>query len=308
MTKNKRLLPFNVVDAATERLFSSLSEFSGVCVSFSGGKDSSVLLHLTAKLARIMQRKIDVLFIDWEVQFGMTIEHIARLRDEYQDVIDQFYWVALPLTTVNATSQIEPLWTCWEREKTWFRSPPAVAITDEGYFDFYQYGMTFETFTREFARWYARTRLSRSVVMTGIRADESLTRFNSICNRRKKRYRPDWPWTTGLKDCEGWLAHPLYDWKTADIWLWAEQNGCVMNPLYEVMYKAGMNLRSMRICEPYGAEQRQNLWLYELAEPEHWDRLCRRPYRSSACRRDQPVLCPPGISLPRRNELAAVCP
>ncbi len=32
------------------------------------------------------------------------------------------------------------------------------------------------------------------------------------------------------------------------------------NPLYNIMYQAGVPLRHMRICEPFGPEQ-QGLWL-----------------------------------------------
>lgn len=33
------------------------------------------------------------------------------------------------------------------------------------------------------------------------------------------------------------------------------------------MYQAGVPLRHMRICEPFGPEQRQGLWLYHVIEP-----------------------------------------
>lgn len=38
----------NVVDATQERIKWTLENLSRVCVSFSGGKDSTVMLHLTA--------------------------------------------------------------------------------------------------------------------------------------------------------------------------------------------------------------------------------------------------------------------
>jgi predicted phosphoadenosine phosphosulfate sulfurtransferase len=59
-------------------------------------------------------QKISVLFIDWEAQFSCTIAHCEKLRALYQDVIDTFYWVALPLTTQNALTQYKPQWQCWE--------------------------------------------------------------------------------------------------------------------------------------------------------------------------------------------------
>lgn len=42
------------------------------------------------------------------------------------------------------------------------------------------------------------------------------------------------------------------------------------------MYQAGVPLRYMRICEPFGPEQRQGLWLYHVLEPERWAAMCQR--------------------------------
>ncbi len=66
-------LPLNILEAARERITWTLNTLPRVCVSFSGGKDSGLMLHLTAELARQMGKKICVLFIDWEAQFSCTI-------------------------------------------------------------------------------------------------------------------------------------------------------------------------------------------------------------------------------------------
>lgn len=47
-------------------------------------------------------------------------------------------------------------------------------------------------------------------------------------------------------------------------------------PLYNLMYQAGVPTRYMRICEPFGPEQRQGLWLYHVIEPERWAMMCSR--------------------------------
>lgn len=65
-------------------------------VCLSGGKDSTVLLHLTADVARRKKRRFSVLFIDWEAQYQCTIAHILKMREMYRDVTETFYWVALP--------------------------------------------------------------------------------------------------------------------------------------------------------------------------------------------------------------------
>lgn len=232
------------------------------------------MLHLAAQHARLLNKKIDVLFIDWEAQFSCTIQHIENMRTQYVDVIAEFWWVALPLTTQNSLSQFQPEWQCWEPNTQWVRQPPPDAITDPGYFPFYQQGMTFETFVRSFADWFSRNR--PAAVMIGIRADESYNRFLTIANARKQRFADDKPWTTVAPGGHAWYIYPIYDWKTADIWTWFAQTECSYNPLYNLMYQAGVPPRYMRICEPFGPEQRQGLWLYHVVEPERWAAMCER--------------------------------
>lgn len=193
---------------------------------------------------------------------------------QYADVIEQYWWVALPLTTQNALTQFEPEWQCWEPGKQWVRQPPAEAITDPACFDFYQPGMTFEAFVRAFSDWYAQRR--PAAMMVGIRADESYNRFLTIANARKQRFADDKPWTTVAPGGHAWYIYPLYDWKTADIWTWFAKTGGCYNPLYDLMFQAGVPPRYMRICEPFGPEQRQGLWLYHVVEPERWAAMCER--------------------------------
>jgi predicted phosphoadenosine phosphosulfate sulfurtransferase len=42
------------------------------------------------------------------------------------------------------------------------------------------------------------------------------------------------------------------------------------------MGKAGLTLSQMRICQPYGDDQRRGLWLFHLIEPETWARVVAR--------------------------------
>jgi len=274
MSLYKLSLNQNVLNATQERMTWTLENFARVCVSFSGGKDSTVMLYLACECARRMRRKIDVLFIDWEAQFTSTIQHIENMRTHFHDVIDNFWWVALPLTTQNSLSQFQPEWQCWEAGTNWVRQPPSDAITDPGYFDFYRQGMTFEAFVRAFSEWFSQNR--PAAVMIGIRADESYNRFLAIANARKLRFADDKPWTTVAPGGHAWYVYPIYDWKTADIWTWFAKTGSSYNTLYDLMYQAGVPLRYMRICEPFGPEQRQGLWLYHVVEPERWAAMCER--------------------------------
>ncbi|EQB7257421.1 phosphoadenosine phosphosulfate reductase family protein, partial [Escherichia coli] len=163
----------DVLSATVQRIEWLFDSFISVCLSFSGGKDSTVLYHLMAEVARRKKRHFSVLFIDWEAQYQCTIAHIQNMREMYLDVTDNFYWVALPLTTVNGVSQFQPEWICWEPGLEWVRQPPEIAITDMAYFPFYRYAMTFEEFVPAFSSWFAGNRCGVAI-LTGVRADESL--------------------------------------------------------------------------------------------------------------------------------------
>ena len=106
-------LDMNVFDAALMRLDWVFDTFEQVCLSFSGGKDSTVLFHLAAAVARKKGKKFAVLFVDWEAQYLLTIQHVQNMKERYQDVVSRFYWVALPMTTVSGVSQHEPEWVAW---------------------------------------------------------------------------------------------------------------------------------------------------------------------------------------------------
>ncbi|AIJ09078.1 MULTISPECIES: phosphoadenosine phosphosulfate reductase [Edwardsiella] len=266
----------NVLHAAMERIDWIFRTFTSVCLSFSGGKDSTILFHLVANVARKKKRRFSVLFIDWEAQYECTILHVRKMRDVYQDVTENFYWIALPLKTVNGVSQFQPEWVCWEPKVEWVRQPPDHAIVDSAYFPFYRHAMTFEEFVVDFSSWLASTNKCAVAILTGVRADESLNRFMGLVSHRKQRYADDKPWSTASPKGDYYTMYPLYDWKVRDIWIYNSRTNAIVNPVYNLMYRAGVSLHNMRVCEPFGPEQRKGLWLYHVLEPESWARMCSR--------------------------------
>lgn len=272
MSRLKKSLGIDVLTAARQRISRIFDDFDQICVSFSAGKDSTVLLHLTAEEARRRGRRIAVLLIDLEAQYKHTIDHARRCFDIHADVIDP-YWVALPLSLRNAVSQFEPQWICFDpdRREDWVRTPPELAITNPDAFPFFQAGMEFEDFVEEFALWYGAGRATACLV--GIRADESLNRFRTLI--KEKTTHQGLRWTTWIG--EGvFNAYPLYDWRTEDIWIYSARAALPQNPIYDLMSRAGVPLALQRICQPYGDDQKRGLWLYHLLEPETWGRVVAR--------------------------------
>ena len=263
----------DVYAAARERVAWVFDTFPRVCVSFSGGKDSTVLLHIAAEEAWRRRRKIGLLFIDLEAQYRLTIEHVAECFRLYADCAEP-YWVALPLALRNAVSVFEPKWECWspEARDAWVRPPHPMAVTDPSFFPFFRRGMEFEEFVPAFAEWFGGGQLTASVV--GIRADESLNRFRTLIMRGKTRMAGR-SWTTWTGKAT-WNVYPIYDWRTEDLWTYTALEGKPYNRLYDRMHAAGLSIHQMRICQPYGDDQRKGLWLYHVVEPETWGRVVAR--------------------------------
>lgn len=269
----KRPLGIDVLEAARQRIAWVFENIPRIYVSFSGGKDSTAMLHLAAIEARSRGRRIGCLFVDLEGQYKLTIDHIHECLDLYSDVLEP-YWVCLPLHLRNAVSQYQPDWICWDPDRAadWIRKPPQIAITDPEHFPFFRSGMEFEEFVPEFGHWYGGGRLTACLV--GIRTDESLNRFRTIAAGRKQPLDGKC-WTTWVGQSL-YNAYPVYDWRTRDVWIYAAKSGLPYNRLYDRMHQAGLSIHQMRICQPYGDDQRKGLWLFHLIEPETWARVVAR--------------------------------
>jgi len=268
----KKSLGINVYEAAKQRIAWTFDTFPHIYVSFSGGKDSSVMLHLVMDEAIKRNREVGILFIDLEGQYKMTIDYILQTYEEYH-LNARLFWIALPIHLRNAVSQYQPDWICWDpkAEEQWIRRPPSNAITDQNYFPFYTYAMEFEEFIEYFGDWYGKGELTACLV--GIRSDESLNRYRTIA--REKQCIEGKKWTTYMNNAT-FNVYPIYDWKTQDIWTYNGKFKKSYNHLYDYMFKAGLSIHQARICQPYGDDQRKGLWLFHVIEPETWKRVVAR--------------------------------
>ncbi|WP_295442549.1 DUF3440 domain-containing protein [uncultured Thiodictyon sp.] len=273
----KHYLKIDCYTAARARVRTILEQFPRFYVSFSGGKDSGALLNLVVDVARELGRlPVTALILDLEGQYQHTIDYLSRECDRPEV---NALWVCLPLHLRNAVSQFQPHWLCWDPRcpEKWIRPLPQRrdVIADEDYFPFFRRGMEFEEFVPAFGDWFADG--VDTACFVGIRSDESLNRYRTITSGVKQPWQGH-PWTTRVTRDTGHVynAYPIYDWRTEDVWIANARQGWDYNRVYDLMHLAGLGIHQMRLCQPYGDDQRKGLWLFKILEPETWSRVVER--------------------------------
>jgi len=270
----KKYKSTDVLTEAKNRIADVFDHFERIYVSFSAGKDSTILLHLVVQEAIKRNKKVGVLFVDLEAQYRATIEH-ARVCFELYKEHTEFYWVCLPIALRNAVSNFAPQWQCWDPDskELWVRPLPPEAVSQESFFPFFERGMEFEEFVPLFGKWFSQGK--NCACLVGIRADESLNRFRTIASKTKTTFESRNHTTLVLTGI--YNVYPLYDWSVSDVWLFHSRHAALpYNRIYDLMYRAGLTPAQMRICQPYGDEQRRGLWLYHVLEPDTWYKVVSR--------------------------------
>jgi predicted phosphoadenosine phosphosulfate sulfurtransferase len=270
----KQYLEKDVYSAALERIAYVFDEFEKVYVSFSGGKDSSVLLQLVLKVAKEKDKlPVTVLHIDFEAWYSATVKHLTEMM--IQPEVNA-YWVCLPMNLRNSVSVFDSQWQCWDptKKEKWVREMPnyPCVISDEKYFPFWRYGMEFEEFIIHFGKWFSEGK--KTACLVAIRSNESLNRFRTIKNMRKETYH-GLGFSTKIHE-NVYNFYPIYDWTTEDIWTAVGKYGLKYNKVYDLMYMQGKTIHECRLCQPYGDDQRKGLELFRVCEPETWAKVVDR--------------------------------
>ncbi|MBQ2735587.1 MAG: DUF3440 domain-containing protein [Clostridia bacterium] len=275
----KEYLPCNVYEATQQRLEFLFCEFDNIYVSFSGGKDSGLLLNLVLDYKRqhYPDRVIGVFHQDFEAQYTVTTEYITRTFEHIKDETEP-YWVCLPMATRTALSSYEMFWYPWDdtKEEAWVRPMPdyPYVINLNNPFTHYRYRMHQEDLAKQFSRFYKEQHGNgKTVCLLGMRADESLQRYNGFLNKRYG-YKGECWITSQFKDV--WCASPLYDWSATDVWTANSKFGYDYNHLYDLYYKAGLTVDQMRVASPFNEYSKDSLNLYRVIDPQVWIKLVGR--------------------------------
>lgn len=270
----------NVYDAANKRLEFIFNHFDTVSVSFSGGKDSGVLLNLTIDYAKkhSLLDKVAVMHLDYEAQYQMTTDYVRRVEDSLPEEVTVHH-VCMPIRAQCSTSMFQSSWTPWDPAKRdiWVRQLPDNSININNHqFGFWKDGMTDYDFQEQYGQWLHGMRHdSNTAILVGIRTQESLNRWRAIHSDKNhnKFRRADY----SKKMFDGvYNFYPIYDWITEDIWTANAKFGWDYNKLYDIYYQAGVSIDQMRVASPFNDYAQSSLKLYRVLDPDNWGRMISR--------------------------------
>jgi predicted phosphoadenosine phosphosulfate sulfurtransferase len=271
-----------VYEATIKRLEFVFSEFEYVYVSFSGGKDSGVLLNIAIDYVRehCHDRRLGVFHIDYEAQYQFTTDYVKHIFDSLPNFCDK-YWVAIPLTVPSCTSMYGNHWIPWNilENDIWVRRLPEESINIQNHeFDFYEYGMLDYDFQKQFGDWIQRKTGKKTACLIGVRSRESMDRRIMLANKFNERKYKDVLWSTGgISDSRlQYNFYPIYDWTSEDIWIYNGRFRKPYNKLYDLFYKAGLGIDQMRVASPFLSQGLKTLHLYKVIEPNTWGRIVSR--------------------------------
>jgi predicted phosphoadenosine phosphosulfate sulfurtransferase len=262
MLNNRKYTNINVYDAAVSRLKYIFERYDNVFVSVSGGKDSSVLFHLAHSEAKKYGKRLNVFFLDQEVEYQSTIKIIEGIMSH--DDINR-YWYQVPIRMTNATSYKEKFIYSWGEGEQWMRekSPLSIHTIKEDYPQrFYPLIDWFEQ---------AQKAKGKTCFLVGLRTEESLNRYRAVI---KNPGVDNINWSTETKGVIKF--YPLYDWAFEDIWHYISIYKVPYNRIYDYLWMKHASINETRVsCLCHEKSFKSIVELHEF-EPETYFKLIDR--------------------------------
>jgi predicted phosphoadenosine phosphosulfate sulfurtransferase len=259
----KIYLSENVYQSSLERIEYLFNEFEEVVVSFSGGKDSTVVLNLCLEVAKKLNRlPLKVCFLDQEAEWQSVIDYIKRVM--YRKDIEPM-WFQVPIKLFNATSMENPWLYCWEKGGEWIRPKDDISIK-ENLYGSDRFVDSFKKIAQHYFKdkkmcYIAGVRSAESRGRQGIHADVT---YKGIAYGKK------------LREGKHYTFYPIYDWEISDVWKYIFDNKLDYCKHYDKLYQQGIAIRDMRVSNLHHETAVHNLFFLHEVEPDTWEKLVNR--------------------------------
>lgn len=277
MSVRQTFSKLNVLEATRQRVSFIFDSFDDIKVSISGGKDSTVLVHLMLSEAKRRKRKVGIFFLDEEVHYQSSVDMVTYTIEEMSPDNVIPLWLQIPFKLTNATSYTEDQLMAWEpgKSKIWMRpkksyaikAPPwnvetqTVANRTKG-FGFYDVITNFEAC------------YSGAAFIVGLRGTESPNRWRAASKNPVDVNGTPVYW--GTKKGENVALYPLYDWNFHDVWRYIYDHGLRYSKVYDWQFRKGMPINEMRVSSLIHERSFKSICDLPEFEPKTYNRLVKR--------------------------------
>lgn len=253
----------DVVTAAKSRIRNAFKNGVTVYMSFSGGKDSIVLAHLTYSL--ICAGEIDpsllvVQFVDEEAIFPCIEKSVKEWRKKFLLAGAKFEWYCVEVRHFNCFNELseEESFICWDREKqdVWVRQPPPFAIRSHP---------LLKPRVDNYQSFMPRVCMD-GITLTGVRAAESIQRLQYM-----SRMNLGGKGITGRRQ-----MFPVYDWTTNDVWLYLLNEHVDIPDIYLYLWQSGSGKNQLRVSQFFSVDTARSLVQMNEYYPDLMERIIRR--------------------------------
>lgn len=258
----RKVIQKDVFQAAYDRLYDCYKEGHRLVVSFSGGKDSGVLLEMAILAARSAGKlPVEVMFRDDEILYPGTAEYVERTAQRPEV---NMHWIVNRQAAPNIYNREMPFYWCFDpllQPEQWVRIFPDYAEEDLENINLY-YLVNPQKYPNPPGKF--------TVAVVGIRTTESRNRLFAIQSSKGSRsYAPDNPNLFNL--------YPIYDWTEGDVWKAVKDNKWDYNEAYSVLAKMGVTVSRQRLSQiAMTAIGVDNLAIASRAWPKWFDKVCTR--------------------------------
>jgi predicted phosphoadenosine phosphosulfate sulfurtransferase len=249
---------YNVLEATQKRIEYLFDNYDNIQLSFSGGKDSTVLFHLLNEEAKKRDRKFILYFQDQEAEYQGTIDFVEWAMSQ-SNVIP--LWYQVPIFMTNAASHQQLFLWAWGENEKWVREkhPLAIHSIDN------KYPKRFHKFNLWVGQ-NLRKMEGRNISIIGLRAEESPDRRFVMFGEDNEMF-----WMRRIN--EPHRAYPIIDWRYKDIWKYLIDNGFKYNKIYDKMYMLGHDIRTMRVSNLVHEKAFRCLTDLQELEPATYEKL-----------------------------------